>query len=522
MMDKTTGKDTLGIYFSPSEICLSEVEVGKNSRLKVQHLVKMPTDFDSKGAITRPLSINGDFFDEKALWVAGFKKAVKKISWGSSNTVVTFSPQFAILRYFVMPVMDRKFWSRSIPLESKKYIPVSFEEVIYDFNVAAIAGGKKLGVLFGLTQKKSVEFLINMLKAEGLELASLEINSCSLERLFAFLDPKDHNLKAYIHFFGSQCFTLFSSGGYPVMYREKDFDSASSLTERRRLDIEGGVQFVERYVGGPAYKNLMLSGDNLEIWRDAAARESQIPPLLWEPAKLADLKDNDAASFFSLGASLKGASAGRLTLDLSGISTASRLKKQAQSHVCSITFILGGLMLLLSLITQVRLFMVDSKLSGFKARLGNASELQGDTVEAIRAKITAMQENGRMLFNLLEDTDCVAPKLQAIADTIPTELWIVELQYSNPFSSDNTQSASKSMSFKGKTALKGDMKFRMVDLFVKSLRASAEFKVFGPPNGSIDNTLESEPAAGGLKTGSTGDRVEPTGFNINCAIKRRP
>ena len=503
-MDKISGKDTLGIYLSPSEICLSEVKVGKNSRLEVQHLVKMPTDFNSKGGMTRPLSVNDDFFNETAPWVDGFKRAVKKISWGSSNAVVTFSPQFAILRYFVMPVMDRKFWNRSIPLESKKYIPVSFDEAIYDFSVVAVDGGKKLGVLFGLTQKKSVEFLINTLKSEGLALASLEINSCSLERLFAFLDPKDHDLKAYIHFFGSQCLTLFSSGGYPVMYREKDFDSPSSLTERKRLDIKGAVQFVERYVGGQAYKNLMLSGDNLETWRNAAAQESQMQLILWEPAKLADLKDNDAASFFSLGASLKGAAAGRLTLDLSGISAAFRLEKQVQRHVWSITFILGGLMLLLSLITQARLFMADSKLSGFKARLGNASELQGNTVEAIRAKITAMQENGRMLFGLVGDSDCVAPKLQVIADTIPAELWIVELQYSNPFSSDNTQSASKVMSFGGKTALEGDMKFRMVDLFVKSLRTSAEFKVFGPPNGSIDNTSE------------------PTGFNINCAIKRRP
>ena len=520
-MDKTTSKDTLGIYLSPSEICLSEVKVGKNSRLEVQHLVKMPTNFNLKGGMTRPLSINNDFFNETAPWVDVFKKAVKKISWGSSNAVVTFSPQFAILRYFVMPAMDKKFWSRSIPLESKKYIPVSFEEVIYDFSVIPVDGGKKLGVLFGLTQKKSVEFLINTLKSEGLELASLEINSCSLERLFAFLDPKDHDLKAYIHFFGSQSLTLFSSGGYPVMYREKDFDSASSVTEHKRLDIKGAVQFVERYVGGQAYKSLMLSGDNLETWKTAAAQETQIPLVPWEPAKLADLKNNDSAAFFSLGASLRGAAPGKLTLDLSGISTAFRLEKQVQSRVWSITFILGSLMLLFSLITQVRLFMADSKLAGFKARLGDASELQGSTVEAIRVKITAMQENGRILFGMLGDTDSIAPKLQVIADTIPAELWIVELQCSNPFSSDNVQFAAKSITLRGKTALKGDKKFRTVDLFVKSLRTSDEFKGFRPPAGSIDNTLDSDAALGGPRAGNDQTGEEPTGFNINCTVKRR-
>ena len=520
-MNKTGSNDTLGIYLSSSEICLSEVKAGKNSRLEVQHLVKIPTGFNSTAGMTRPLSVNNDFFDDKAPWVDDFKKAVKQVSWGSSNVVATFSPQLAILRYFVMPVMDRKFWNRAIPLESKKYIPIAFEEVVYDFSVVAIDGGKKMGVLFGLTQKKSVEFLINTLKAEGLELASLETSSCSLERLFAFLDPKDHELKAYIHFFGSQNLTLFSSGGYPVMYREKDFDSASSLTERKRLDIKGAVQFVERYVGGQAYKNLMLSGDNLETWKDAAAQESQMPLVLWEPAKLADLKDNDTAAFFSLGASLKGAAAGRLTLDISGISAASRLEKQVQNYVWGITAILGGLMLALSLITQVRLFIADSRLSSFKAKLGSASELQGDTVEAVKTKITAMHENSRMLFGLINDKDYLAPKLQVIADTIPAELWIAEMRYTSPFFSDNTQSAAETITFSGKTVLKGDMKFRMVDLFVKTLKNSAEFKIFRPPSGNIDNTLDSEVVSGGGRPGAAQGRAEPTGFNITCVLKRR-
>ncbi|HAF94746.1 MAG: hypothetical protein A2021_00530 [Elusimicrobia bacterium GWF2_52_66] len=518
-MNKIGSNDTLGVYLSPSEICLSEVKAGKNSRLQVQHLVKISTGFNSTAGMTRPLSLNNDFFDDHAPWVDGFKNAVKKVSWGSSNVVVTFSPQLAILRYFVMPVMDRKFWNRAIPLESKKYIPISFDEVVYDFSVVAIDGGKKMGVLFGLTQKKSVEFLINTLKSAGLELASLETSSCSLERLFAFLDPKDHDVKAYIHFFGSQNLTLFSSGGYPVMYREKDFDSASSLTERKRLDIKGSVQFVERYVGGQAYKNLMLSGDNLEVWKDAAAQESQIPLVLWEPAKLADLKDNDTAAFFSLGASLKGAAAGRLTLDLSGISAASRLEKQVQSYVWGITAILGGLMLALSLITQVRLFMADSRLSGFKAKLGSASELQGNSVEAVRTKIKAMHENGRMLFGLINNRDYIAPKLQVIADTIPEALWIEEMRYTSPFFSDNTQSAAETITFSGKTALKGDMKFGIVNLFEKSLKTSAEFKIFMPPNGSIDHTLNSEAASGGGRSGTAG-RAEPTGFNITCVLRR--
>lgn len=513
----------MGIYISPSEICLSEVKVDKNSRLEVQHLVKIPTEFTSKGGMTRPLSINSDFFNEKAPWIAGFNQAVKKVNWGSSNAVVTFSPQFAILRYFVMPVMERKFWSRSIPLESKKYIPVAFEEVIYDYNAVPIDGGKKLGVLFGLTQRKSVEFLINALENAGLKLVSLEGNSCSMERLFAFLDPKDHASKAYIHFSAAQSLTLFSNDGYPVLYRENDFDSSSTISERKRLDVKGAVQFVERYVGGQGYKNLMLSGENLDVWKTTADQESPMPALTWEPSKLADLKDNDAASLFSVGASLKGMAPGKLTLDLSGISTAARLEKQVQGYVWNITFLLGGIMLLLSLISQTRLFMLDSKLSSLKAKAGNVSELEGSSEAAIKTKIASLQENGRTLYNLLGDTDSVAPKMQVIVDNIPAEIWIAELHYANPFSSDVMQSTPKDMIISGKTMLKGDIKFRMVDFFVKAIKNSREFKVFSPPNGGVEFDLGSDVSDPGAALRAAGLRsgADPTGFTITCAVKRR-
>ncbi|HAH30916.1 MAG TPA: hypothetical protein DCL44_01230 [Elusimicrobia bacterium] len=516
-MGKTADKDTLGIYISPSEICLSEVKVGKNSRLEVQHLVTIPTGFTSKSGMTRPLSINSDFFNEKAAWLAGFNQAIKKVNWGSSSVVVTFSPQFAILRYFVMPVMDRKFWGRSILIESKKYIPVAFEEIIYDYNAVTISGGKKLGVLFAITQRKSVEFLINELKNAGLQLASLEVSSCSMERLFAFLDPKDHASKAYIHFSASQSLTLFSNDGYPVLYRENDFDNSSSLSERKRLDVKGAVQFVERYVGGQAYRNLMLSGENLETWTAMAAQESPMPPLTWEPAKLADLKNNSPASLFSVGASIKGSSPGKLTLDLSGISTAAKLEKQVQSYVWNITILLSSIMLLVSLISQTRLFILDSKLATMKAKVVNVPELDGRSVESIKSTISDIQGNRRTLFSLLSNSDTIAPKMQVIVDNIPAEIWIAELTYTNPFNLDNMQSIPTEMLVRGKTALTGDMKFRAVDFFVKSLKTSSEFKVFTPPNGGVefDLGLDNQFPSGGRTDG------EFTAFSITCSVKRR-
>ena len=247
-------------------MCIAQTKLRGDGTLEAEHLIKLPSGFHPKEGLLRPMSVNSDFFNEGAPWVNAFRTAIRKIGWDTSSAVVTLSPHFAILRYFVMPVVEKRFWSKSIPIESKKYIPVSFDEVVYDYTAYPLEGGKKLGVIFGLTQRKSVEFILNTLKASNLELAAVEINPSSAERLFASLDPKDHAAKGYIHFSGGSSFMLFSSGGYPVLYRETDCKPPARCG-RKRLDVKGAIQFVDRYIGASAYKHLMLSGDALDLWK---------------------------------------------------------------------------------------------------------------------------------------------------------------------------------------------------------------------------------------------------------------
>jgi hypothetical protein len=443
-MAKTEGNKHLGIYISPKEICLSQVRIGKDSRPEPEHLIKFPTDFPVKEGMLRPLSLNHEFFSEKASWLVPFRQAVKKVSWDTSSVVVTLSPQFAILRYFVMPSIDRRFWSKSIPLESKKYIPVSFEEVVYDFNPVPADGGKKLGVLFGLTQRKSVEFITETLKSAGLTLAAVEITPVSMERLFGFLDPKEHDSKGYIHFSENSTFMLFSHGGYPVLYRETESDSGGTMSERKRLDVKGAMQFVDRYVGGKEYKAIALSGDGTDIWQPLAEREAApIPVQVWESAKACGLKDNDAASMLASGAALRGRAHGPVRLDISGISTAAVLEKQVQNYVWYITFVLGGLLLFLSLIGQARVLMLSSEISSLRAKGANVPELDGLEAEAISKRIEVMRTNSQILDGLVSEIDPIAPKLSAIVDRISPDLWLIDINYSNPFALSEVQSGIK-------------------------------------------------------------------------------
>ncbi|MEI7482609.1 MAG: hypothetical protein WCK75_09700 [Elusimicrobiota bacterium] len=515
-------KNSIGIYISPKEISIAQTKLGKNGRVDAEHLITIPTAFQAREGLLRPLSLNGDFFDEKASWITAFKRAVKNVSWGSSSAVVTLSPQFAILRYFVMPFVERRFWNKSIPIESKKYIPVSFDEIAYDFSAYPLENGKKLGVLFGLTQRKSVEFIISILKSVDLELTAVEITPCSVERFFAYLDPKDHASKGYIHFSGGASLMLFSSAGYPVLYREADYEAASTLSERKRLDIKGAVQFVDRYVGGQEYKYLMLSGDGADTWKAVAEQESPMPVEIWDPAKAATLKDNVSVQFFSMGASMRGRVPEKLALDVSGISTSAMIEKQLREYMWSGVFVLGGLLLVLSVLNQIRIMTMASKIAAINAQVEDASELQGNDGNAIRAKIEKMQASAKMLSMLVNDTDSLAPKLQVILDKIPPELWLQDIQYLAPFATSELQTSAKEMKLNGETNLAGDMKQRIVESFNRALKDSPEFKIFGPPNGGISFTTESETPGGSGGYGSDQESaIKSTGFTILCTARRK-
>ncbi|OIO01120.1 MAG: hypothetical protein AUJ51_08820 [Elusimicrobia bacterium CG1_02_56_21] len=520
-MAKSEGNKHLGIYISPKEICLSQVKIGKDSKVEPEHLVKFPTEFPVKEGMLRPLSLNHDFFSEKAPWVGPLKQALKSVNWDTSTAVVTLSPQFAILRYFVMPGIDRKFWSKSIPLESKKYIPVSFEEAAFDFSAVPVDGGKKLGVLFGLTQRKSIEFIAETLKAAGITLAAVETTPISLERLFGFIDPQDHNAKGYIHFSGNTTYMLFSHGGYPVLYRESENDSGGTMSERKRLDVKGAMQFVDRYVGGSDYKAVALSGDGVDAWKPVAEKEADpVPVHIWESSAVCGLKDNDAAAFLSIGAALRARAAGPVRLDISGISTAERLEKQLQGYVWYITFFLAGLLLLLTLVSQTRVTVLSSSISSLKSKVINVPELDGMDADAIRAMINKLQTDSQMLESLVSDIDPVAPKLAAIADTIPADLWLKNITYTNPFALSELQSAEKEMHFTGETYMSGETKLRLVSNFTKAVKASEEFKSYSPPFGSIDSTTEESSLDTARGNTSSGAR-KTSGFTVMCVFKRK-
>ncbi|MDP2866514.1 MAG: hypothetical protein Q8O90_09740, partial [Elusimicrobiota bacterium] len=186
------------------------------------------------------------------------------------------------------------------------------------------------------------------------------------------------------------------------------------------------------------------------------------------------------------------------------------------------TFVLGGLLLFLSLIAQARILMLSSEISALKAKGISVPELDGLDAEAIKNKMTLLQTNSQMLDGLVSDVDPIAPKLAAIADRISPDLWLSNLTYSNPFALSEVQSGAREVRLIGETYLRGERKQLLVDAFTKALKATAEFKTFAPPFGRIGSTTEEGGAASGLGEAGGGPKTrKASGFTVICTFKRK-
>ena len=70
----------------------------------------------------------------------------------------------------------------------------------------------------------------------------------------------------------------------------------------------------------------------------------------------------------------------------------------------------------------------------------------------------------------------------------------------------------------GETTARGAFKSRLVGIFHKNIKQSKEFKVFGPPRGSVEFNMSAGAAA--QDDSNQAVRIKSSGFTIQCNIKK--
>jgi hypothetical protein len=446
-------KRCIGLYMCLDAFYISQ-SIIKGNKIQVEQFVKMPIHktFEAEtGGHTSAMNV--DFFLSEEYWLKPLNNAIKNIKWNTKNVVITLSPSFAVIRHFVMPFVERRFWRQSIPFEAKKYIPFSFEESIYDYYVYRFKDEQtqdsKLGVVFGFTDKKISSTITNALPKIGLNLVAIEVSAVSAQRFFDILDKEKTSKGGFrAHFDESSAYFLLSNNSIPLLFRVVNFGQ-SQMTERRRLGLRGSVDFIHKQLGSKIYEEINLSGANLEFWKNVVKEDTKLKIKVCQPESALNMKNANWGTYASLGAAARQAVQSVSDIDIRANVKEDLTDKIAVSFLWKIAGVLTGFVFAAFLYYQVRLQYLNIKSVVAAKNTEVISELQGLSAAEIERSISDFRGRLETISFISKDMDYFTPKLEAVVNSIPSRVWLESVSYSYALRTSSSKGASNKMMLDG-------------------------------------------------------------------------
>lgn len=317
----------LGLYLSPETVYIAETRY-EGGKVSVDHLIRIPVPAsEQKGpAGTGTATLNTDFLTDNTKLGALIRQSMSQVRWNSKDVIVTLSHHLALLRYFTMPAIEKRFWRAAVPMEAKKYIPIPFDSLSHDFQVIPqppdAAGKPRQGALVAVTQRKNLANVTSLLENLGLNLVGMEVAPCSGLRLWEAMDAGARGKTfCQVHFDGGNIRILIADKGLPVFFRELFLGKEAALTDQRKVDLGGCVSFAQKQLGVGQLVQVRVSGaaGNIQQWRDAFAQELGLPVTALDTAASLGIKGGDWGGYAAIGASTRFLAPGAITLDLGRI-----------------------------------------------------------------------------------------------------------------------------------------------------------------------------------------------------------
>jgi hypothetical protein len=444
-----TGKVTscLGLYLGPDVVYLSETHV-EGGKLVVDHMVRIPIPADGKGA-GATATMNTDFLADPTKIGGLIRQSMSQLRWNSKNVRVTLSHHLGLLRYFAMPAMEPRFLRSAVPIEAKKYIPIPFDLLAYDYAAAPLppsdAGGKKrLGILIAVTQKKNIEHVQGLLALLKLNLVGLEVAPCSVLRLWQAAAPqKDSSAYAHIHIDGGSVRIMVVDRGVPVFFREVFLGEDAGLSDMRKIDLSGCLSFVQKQLGLAGVTRLHVSGNlpDLSGLADAFGRETGLTASIQDTPKMLSVKSADWGGYASLGASAQPPESAPPALNLAAVGRVTHEERQTARDIL-IAGVIAAVMLAGAGLLQTATYAYHAQeLHRYQKKLDPDaalafSGLQPQGIDALLKDMTlqlgqlhAVVASNRRLK--------ISEVLKEIIGAMPEKLWLDHLAITNDLVASN-------------------------------------------------------------------------------------
>lgn len=422
----------LGLYLSPGRLYLAEaaLEPGGLSVLRSASS-SWGGEHPSKAALG---SLDSEAFQPQALAEA-LRTALESLGSHEKRIAVTLSSQACLLRFFLMPKVDRRFWSKAVVLEAKKYVPFSLEGLTSDFTVLKTlkqAEGERMEVLFAAAPKALIENLGRVLAQLGLVPAVLEPEDCSVARLFQSLQSGGlpaQGFSAHVHFDPFRAHVLLRSQGCPVLSRHIDLSDESSGMGGRSLDVAGAVEFAENQLSRPQPQKIWITGfKKMQVHESMVSEESPVPVERLELEKSSGIAEAEWGVLAAAGAALSASGKTAPLVDLSHQGE----QKEEKKAVFSIYFAgaaLSGLFLLLSLVQSYRANLSAAEIRRLKFENQGRTLLEGLTPDQIQQELAAVQQRVSFMERSAQPALMASKFLEKLSEKVPAVIWLTRVEY---------------------------------------------------------------------------------------------
>lgn len=441
--------ECLGIYIGLDELYIAQTS--KNERgIVLESLVRVPVHSVDK-SLLKPLDLNETFFSMEN-WVESLGKVMTKKKWKTNRVVVSLSPAFCLLRHFVVPsVIERKMWKTSIPLQARKYIHFPFEKAEYAYHVyefeTATTKQKRLGVVFAMTTKLIIERLRKGLKSCGLELISVETSSLSLARAFNESDKEavDNGGRIYSFFGKDMANFVFLNENAPVLLREVEI-SGSIPAERRRFEITNCTEFIAKQLEKDPFEEAVITGVDVDQWVPALEADSKKSVRKWNISEVYGIETRSASEIASIGASIKFFDNKTPDIDFTKGNRLSAYEFNASITLWKVVAAVAVLFLLLILKGYLGVTAKSFELRRTKkAQQVTVADFSNMSSNDIQSNLQKVKAQNQSLQNLVGDGNPITPLLVEIVNTIPSQIWVTKISYTDVFPNKGTENRSLSM-----------------------------------------------------------------------------
>ncbi len=512
--------DCLGVYIGIDEIYVAQT--AKKSRGTVlESLVRVPIHSVDKNLL-KPLDLNETFFSMEG-WVNALTKVVSKKKLKTNRVVVSLAPSFCLLRHFVIPAnIERKMWKKSIPLQARKYIHFPFEKAeyayhIYEFETAATKQ-KRLGVVFAMTTKLIIDQLRKGLKSAGLELISVEPSSLSLARAFNDSDKEAVGKGGRIYsFFGKDMVNfVFLNENAPVLLREVEI-SGSLPVERRRFELTNCTEFIAKQLEKDPFEEAVITGIDVEQWVPALEADSKKPVRRWNLSEVYGVEARSAGEISAIGASIKFHDHTLPDVDFTKDNRLSDYEFSASLTVWKFAVVFIVLFLLLTGISCIKAYKASLDLEHTKATNEQTiADFQGLTSSQIQSNLNRLKTQNGNLQTILRSSNSIIPPITEIVDSIPPEIWITTLSYSDPYPPQGKEARVIRIEGTIKTGRDGRADMALGNKFRDALIERPEIKKICGTSASIEYTSV---AGTGGQSDRSGNKNE-TSFTFVCSKEK--